>query len=169
MKVSQLAKKEELVYYPSWIAGRPGYADRIRHLFEEFHHEKGMRMTPQRQLILNFLLEAKRHVTEEDIYRALKFNGVGKVTVFRALKMLEDAKLVSKIPGAGKKVLYEVQSERPHHDHLICIECGAVQEIRWPQIEKIQEQKCREMGFHITFHRHEVLGRCRSCTAKKKG
>lgn len=155
--------KEELIYFPSWVAGRPGYANRIRHLFEEYHQKKGMRMTHQRELILEFLLKTTHHVGMDEIYRALKPNGVGKVTVFRALKMLEEANLIDKVSSSDGKPRYEVNYERPHHDHLICVICGRIQEIQWPMIEKIQEKKCRELGFLPTFHRHEIFGRCKTC------
>jgi Fur family ferric uptake transcriptional regulator len=157
----------ELVYFPSWAAGRNGYADRIRELFQEYHHEKGMRMTQQRGLILEYLLKAEHHVGMDEIYKALKPQGVGKVTVFRALKMLEEAKLVDRVTSSDGRPRFEVKYERPHHDHLICIQCGSIQEIQWPQIERIQEKTCRKIGFQPTFHRHEIYGRCRSCQEKK--
>jgi Fur family ferric uptake transcriptional regulator len=154
---------EELVYFPSWVAGRPGYADRIRQLFQEYHQSKGMRMTQQRGFILDYLLKASRHVGMEDIYRALRPKGVGRVTVFRALKMLEEAKLIDRVTSSDGKPRFEVKYERPHHDHLICVQCGAIQEIQWPQIERIQEKTCRALGFLPIFHRHEIFGTCKNC------
>ncbi len=161
-------EKDELVYFPTWVAGRHGYADRIRQLFEKYHQEQGMRMTHQRGLILNYLLSATHHVGMDEIYKALKPSGVGKVTVFRALKMLEEAKLIDRVTSSDGKPRYEVNYERPHHDHLICIECGTIQEIQWPQIEKIQEKTCKDLQFIALFHRHEIFGRCKTCQAKAK-
>ncbi len=158
-----ITNKEELVYFPSWVAGRNGYADRIRELFEKYHHERGMRMTQQRSRILDYLLSAHHHVGEDEIYQALKSYGIGKVTVFRALKMLEECKIIDRVHAPNGKPRYEVNYERPHHDHLICVECGAIQEIQWPQVERIQEKTCRELGFTPIFHRHEIFGRCRNC------
>lgn len=158
-----MSMKEELVYFPSWAAGRPGYADRIRELFQEYHHKKGLRMTNQRNQILDYLLRANHHVGMEEIYQALKSHGIGRVTVFRALKMLEECKLVDRVSSSDGKPRFEVKFERPHHDHLICIECGTIREIQWPQIEKIQEKTCRDIGFQPLFHRHEIFGRCKAC------
>jgi Fur family transcriptional regulator, ferric uptake regulator len=157
------SQKEELVYFPSWVAGRLGYANRIRQLFHEYHQKQGMRMTNQRNLILEYLLKTDHHVGMEEIAKALRPNGVGKVTVFRALKMLEEANLIDKFTGSDGKSRYEINMERPHHDHLICVICGSIQEVQWPQIEKIQEKACRDLGFTPTFHRHEVFGRCKNC------
>jgi Fur family ferric uptake transcriptional regulator len=163
-----MTTKDELEYFPSWVAGRPGYANRIRELFQEYHQAKGMRMTQQRSLILDFLLKANHHVGMEEIYLALKPKGVGRVTVFRALKTLEECKLVDRVTSLDGKPKYEVKYERPHHDHLICIECGAIREIQWPQIEKIQEKTCKKLGFLPVFHRHEIFGRCKACQERQK-
>lgn len=160
--------KDELIYFPSWMAGRPGYADRIRQLFQEHHQKKGMRMTRQRGRILDYLLKASHHVGMEELYQALKGFGVGKVTVFRALKMLEECKLIDRVSASDGKPRYEVKFERPHHDHLICVDCGTIQEIQWPQIEKIQDKTCRDLKFQPIFHRHEVFGRCHLCVQKKE-
>lgn len=159
--------KDELVYFPSWAAGRNGYADRIRQHFQEYHQAKGMRMTQQRSHILEYLLKTNHHVEMDEIYRALRPQGIGKVTVFRALKMLEECKLVDRVHSSDGKPRYEVKFERPHHDHLICIECGLIQEIQWPEIERIQEKTCKNIGFLPTFHRHEIYGRCQACQKKK--
>lgn len=158
--------KDELVFFPTWAAGRPGYADRIRQLFREHHVSKGLRMTQQRNVILDYLLAADHHVDMDEIYGALKSQGIGKVTVFRALKMLEECKLVDRVTTMNGKPRFEVKHERPHHDHLICIQCGTIREIQWPEIERIQERTCKQLGFASMFHRHEIFGRCADCQRK---
>jgi len=126
----------------------------------------GLRLTRQRLRILDFLLKADRHVSVEDIYLSLRRHGLGRATVFRTLNMLEECRLISHVTGAGGTSRFEVELERPHHDHLICIECGRILEVRWPQLEKIQQKACKEMGFEPTWHRHEIFGRCSSCAKK---
>ncbi|MBI2069536.1 MAG: transcriptional repressor [Elusimicrobia bacterium] len=153
----------ELVYFPTWTAGRKGYAERIRQLFEEYLNEKGLKQTTQRQAILDYLLQASRHLSQEDIYRALKSRGIGRVTVFRALKTLEDCGLVARVSGPGAMARYEVKKERPHHDHLICVDCGAILEVRWPEVERLQDRTCRDVEFTPLWHRHEIFGRCKNC------
>jgi Fur family transcriptional regulator, ferric uptake regulator len=154
---------KELIYFPSWTAGRKGYADRINQIFEEYHRSKGLRLTDQRLAILNYLLHADRHLSEQDIYGALKSHGVGKVTVFRTLKVLEECHLVEPVTDSKGHVRYEVNLERPHHDHLICTVCNRIIEIQWPTVEKTQEKMCRAIGFEISHHRHEIYGRCKDC------
>jgi Fur family ferric uptake transcriptional regulator len=156
----------ELVFFPTWAAGRAGYADRIREVFHRHVSNAGLMHTHQREDILNHLLTAERHLTQDEIYLALKSKGIGKVTVFRTLKLLDEAGLTEKVSGSDGTVRYEVKLDRPHHDHLVCVSCGGIQEVQWPEIERFQEKVCREKGFLPQFHRHEVFGRCQSCSSK---
>src|SRR5688572_31592777 len=92
---------EELIFFPTWTAGRKGYTERIRSVFSEYLASHGLRLTRQRLRILDFLLEANRHVSVEDIYQSLKKHGLGRATVFRTLKMLEECRLASHVTEAG--------------------------------------------------------------------
>lgn len=153
----------ELVFFPAWTADRKGYTKRVHALFAAHLAKNGLRLTGQRKRILNFLLQTDRHISQEDIYAALRRFGMGRATVFRTLKMLQESKLVDHVVGSSGAPRFEVNLERPHHDHLICIVCGRIQEIRWPKLEAIQEQACRKIGFIAKWHRHEVFGRCKDC------
>jgi len=113
-----------------------------------------------------FFLKSDRHLSQEEIYAALRQYGLGRATVFRTLKMLEEAKLVDHVIGSTGTPRFEVNVERPHHDHLICVDCGKIQEVRWPKLEEIQEKACRKIGFTPKWHRHEVFGRCRDCARR---
>ena len=159
--------KKELVYFPSWTAGRKGYAQRMREVFQEYLRTHNLHLTPQRIAILKHLFETDRHLSLEDIYASLKHRRIGKVTVFRTLKILEECRLVERVSASNGRPLFEVKMERPHHDHLICVDCRRVMEVRWPDVEKIQDQACRKMGFKILYHRHELFGRCRDCEPKE--
>jgi Fur family transcriptional regulator, ferric uptake regulator len=79
------------------------------------------------------------------------------------LKLLEECGLVDRVTPKDGNPRFELKGERPHHDHLICVECGGITEVRWPEVERIQEKTCRQMGFEILYHRHEVFGRCPRC------
>ena len=154
---------KELLYYPSWDADKKGYVERIYKFFSDYLAKHGLRLTGQRRRIVDLFLESDRHLSQDEIYRSLRKHGLGRATVFRTLKMLEESRLVDHVSNSSGSSRFEVQLERPHHDHLICIECGAIQEVRWPQLEKIQERTCKQMGFTPTWHRHEIFGRCRLC------
>src|SRR6185437_15197138 len=153
----------ELVFFPSWTAGRQGYAERIREVFQQYLSQQGLRLTTQREQIVDYLLHVENHVTQHDVYQALKGKGIGKVTVFRTLKMLEECRLVERVTSPMGQPKFEIKHERPHHDHLICIECGLIREVQWPEVERIQEKTCRSLRFSPLWHRHEIFGRCESC------
>jgi Fur family ferric uptake transcriptional regulator len=159
----------ELVFFPTWTAGRQGYAARIREVFQQYLSTQGLRLTKQREMILDYLLSAEQHVTQSDVYQALKAKGVGKVTVFRTLKTLEECHLAERVTSPNGIPKYEIKHERPHHDHLICIECGGIREVQWPEIERIQEKTCKGLQFAPLWHRHEIFGRCSRCQARGKG
>lgn len=161
--------KKELVYFPTWTAGRKGYAERVRQIFQEYLKGKDLIFTPQRLKILDYLLQAERHLSQEEIYQALKQQGIGKITVFRTLKLLEEHKLIEEVTDSKGKPRFEVKMDRPHHDHLICLGCGMIIEIQWPQVEKIQEKFSKKIGFTISYHRHELFGFCKECGHNKKG
>jgi len=154
---------KELVFFPSWTAGRQGYAERIREVFQQYLSQQGLRLTTQREQIVDYLLHVENHVTQHDVYQALKGKGIGKVTVFRTLKMLEECRLVERVTSPMGQPKFEIKHERPHHDHLICIECGLIREVQWPEVERIQEKTCRSLRFSPLWHRHEIFGRCESC------
>ncbi|MBI4055208.1 MAG: transcriptional repressor [Elusimicrobia bacterium] len=155
--------KKELIFFPTWTAGRKGYAERIRQFFQQHLEKKRLRLTHQRAQILDLLLQADRHLSQEEIYRTLKKYGIGRVTVFRTLKLLEECQLLTEVTTPRGQPRFEIHMERPHHDHLICIECGHILEIRWPELERIQERSCRKVGFLPAWHRHEIFGRCAEC------
>ena len=157
---------KELLFFPARLAQRQDYRKKIRQLFADYLARNGLRLTGQRSLILDYFLRAERHLTQEDIYQALHVHGVGRATVFRTLKMLQESRLVNHVVGSSGTPRFEVELERPHHDHLICVDCGRIQEVRWPKLEDIQEATCRKIGFIPKWHRHEIFGRCRDCARK---
>ncbi len=157
---------KELIFFPSW-KDRGDYTRRVYEIFREHLAKNGLRLTDQRRLILDYFLKSDRHLSQEEIYRALRRHGLGRATVFRTLKMLEACRLVNHVIGSTGTPRFEVNLERPHHDHLICVECGRIQEVRWPKLERIQEKTCRRFGFEPKWHRHEIFGRCRDCAGKE--
>ena len=157
----------ELSYFPGAL-NREDYAQKIAALFSEHLGKNGLRLTTPRRKILNCLLKADKHLNQEEIYKSLRPQGIGRATVFRTLKMLEDSNLLGRISGISGPPKFEVHFERPHHDHLVCISCGSIQEIQCPKIEKIQEKACRKIGFEVRWHRHEIFGFCPQCAKRRK-
>ncbi|MBI4375600.1 MAG: transcriptional repressor [Elusimicrobia bacterium] len=160
-------RDRELVFFPASTSQRRDYTKRIYRLFTEYLARNGLRLTGPRRRILEYFLGAERHLSQDDIFGALRRYGIGRATVFRTLKMLEECRLINHVTGTSGKPRFEMNLERPHHDHLICVLCGRIQEVRWPKLEAIQESACRRFGFVPAWHRHEIFGRCADCSRKQ--
>ncbi|MGQ0645730.1 MAG: Fur family transcriptional regulator [Elusimicrobiota bacterium] len=134
-------------------------------VFQAYVHKHGLKDTAQREEVLAYLLKAGKHMSPEEIYMALRQRGhrLGRATVFRTLKLLEECGLAAHITSADGTRRFEAMHGRPHHDHMICVQCGDVLEFSSPAVERIQERIAREAGFKTLWHRHEVFGRCKSC------
>lgn len=159
---------KELVVYETDGRDKVGYPKKIEKVFSDYLAKNGLRLTGQRRLILDHFLKTDHHLSQDEIYLALRSHGLGRATVFRTLKMLQECGLVSPVVGRDGVSRFEIELDRPHHDHLICVECGLIQEVRWPELEKIQDAACRKLGFTTKWHRHEVFGLCRDCGRKPR-
>jgi len=127
------------------------------------------RLTVQRQAILDLINTSNRHWDAEEISRALGDRGesIGIATVYRGLAALEDASLIASIQLADKK-RYE-RADKSHHDHMVCIECGTIEEFTQNRIEALQEDAAREKGFVITGHQLVIFGHCTRCASGSGG
>ncbi len=140
-------------------------------VFQQALESRSLRYTKQREEILHYLLKAKKHVTPEEMYRDLNKEdpSLGRATVFRTLNLLQEAGLANKIQFADGKSAYEHKFSRPHHDHMICVECREVIEFSNPTIERLQDQITHQFEFKPLWHRHEIFGRCKRCQKQKNG
>ncbi len=122
-----------------------------------------LKQTRQREVILMTFLEAKRHVTSEDLYQAVRkaHSNIGYTTVYRTMKLLVEAGLATERHFDDGITRYEIEHE--HHDHLVCIKCGKIQEFECDEIEERQNEIATSHGFEILRHRHELYGHCQSC------
>ncbi len=125
--------------------------------------EHNLKHTRQRDAILEVFLEAKGHVTAEDLYAAIRVDNprIGYTTVYRTLKLLVDAGLAQERNFDDGVTRYEVEHE--HHDHLVCTRCGKIVEFECEMIEKAQLEIAASYGFKVLRHRHELYGHCPDC------
>lgn len=136
---------------------------------KESQHIKqaGLKVTSPRVKILQ-MLESRsssvRHVTAEDVYRALLHEGeeVGLATVYRVLTQFESAGLVVRHHFEGGNSVFELDSGQ-HHDHIVCVKCGRVEEFQDEFIEQRQQEIAKSSGFKLTDHSLCLYGLCDSC------
>ncbi len=125
----------------------------------------GLKATLPRIKILNILESSPaRHMSAEDVYKALLEGGeeVGLATVYRVLTQFEAAGLVERHHFEGGHSIFEL-NDGDHHDHILCVKCGRVDEFMDDVIEQRQHQIAEEKGYNITSHSLYIFGICRKC------
>ncbi len=142
-------------------------------VLDEYLTTHGLKRSRQRETILHYFLETGGHMTVDDLYRVIhrKHSGIGRTTIYRALKLFCDAKLADAIELRDGLTRFEHRYRHAHHDHMICTECGAILEFLSPEIERLQDETADAYGFVIESHRHQIFGLCQKCNqrrAKKK-
>jgi Fur family ferric uptake transcriptional regulator len=124
---------------------------------EEACAAKGMRMTGQRRVIARVLGQAQDHPDVEELYRrASKIDDkISISTVYRTVRLLEDAGIIERHDFREGRARYEQMPEE-HHDHLINLRTGEVTEFRSEEIERLQEAIARKLGYRLVDHRLEL-------------
>ena len=108
-----------------------------------------------------FHRSTSRHLTAEDVYRALLADSVdiGLATVYRVLTQFEQAGILARSHFESGKAVFEL-NEGSHHDHLVCLDCGRVEEFFDAQIEERQRQIAKAHGFALAEHALSLYGNC---------
>ncbi len=122
----------------------------------------GLKATLPRIKILEiFQHTTRRHMTAEDVYKALLTDGadIGLATVYRVLMQFEQAGLLTRSNFESGKSVFEL-NEGQHHDHLVCLSCGRVEEFLDPEIEKRQRVVAEARGFELHDHTLALYARC---------
>jgi len=122
----------------------------------------GLKATLPRLKILElFQSSAQRHMTAEDVYRQLMQQqlDIGLATVYRVLMQFEQADILKRSHFESERAVYEL-NEGEHHDHLVCLDCGRVEEFHDPDIEALQVKIAKKKGFEIADHALSLYAHC---------
>jgi len=122
----------------------------------------GLKVTLPRLKILEvFQKGAQRHMTAEDVFRQLlaEHADIGLATVYRVLMQFEQAGILSRNHFESGKAVYEL-NEGQHHDHMVCLDCGKVEEFYDPEIEQRQQAVALAKGFVIADHALSLYAHC---------
>jgi Fur family ferric uptake transcriptional regulator len=122
----------------------------------------GLKATLPRLKILEvFQSGAQRHMTAEDVFRQLllEHKDIGLATVYRVLTQFEQAGILSRNHFESGKAVYEL-NEGQHHDHMVCLDCGRVEEFYDPEIESRQQAVAEAKGFVIADHALSLYAHC---------
>ncbi len=131
----------------------------------------GLKATMPRIKILNLFESSDvRHLSAEDVYRMLMAEGmdVGLATVYRVLTQFEQAGILMRHHFESGKAVYEL-NQGGHHDHLVCLQCGRVEEFYDPEIERRQERIAADRGFSIRDHSLHIYADCTKTDCPHRG
>ena len=137
--------------------------------FKKYIKDHQLRFTRQREIILNAFLEKGGHLGIDELYYQLrrKHPTLGYTTVYRTLKLLNEAQVASEVNFTGRRKRYERQLSSSHHDHFICLKCNKAIDFFDPIIEKRQAELCRKKKFKSQSHLLQIFGLCQECSRAK--
>lgn len=146
------------------------WLDSVRRQFQDYLLTRGLKLTHQREEVLRCLMAAEKHLSLEDVYTLTKRRDptIGRATVFRTLRLMQEGGLVAEVGSADNRARFELKADRPHHDHMICVECGRIEEFESPMMERFQDEAVKRHNFAALWHRHEIFGRCAICQRPRK-
>jgi len=124
--------------------------------------ESGLKATLPRRKVLELFEHSKvRHLSAEDVYKSLMAEGIdiGLATVYRVLTQFEQAGLLSRQHFETGKAVFEL-NQGGHHDHLVCLQCGRVEEFYDAEIEQRQSEVARKRGFELKGHSLALYADC---------
>jgi Fur family ferric uptake transcriptional regulator len=126
---------------------------------EQACQDRGLRMTEQRRVIARVIADSEDHPDVEELYRRASAvdNRISIATVYRTVKLFEDAGILERRDFRDGRARYE-EANDVHHDHLIDLQSGEVIEFRNEDIERLQEAVARELGYKLVDHRLELFG-----------
>ena len=127
----------------------------------------GVRITPQRHAVLEYLLTSMEHPTADDIYKALetKFPNISVATVYNNLRILREIGLVKELTYGDDSSRFD--SNMHDHYHIICETCGKIEDFHYPPLDEIEVLAEKVSGFDISHHRMELYGKCIQCSEAK--
>ena len=139
-------------------------------VFSQYLKNSGLKMTRQRRLVVGSFLLAGGHLSTEELYELVKKKDakIGFVTIFRTLKTLADCGLARETVLHDGPTRFEHTYKRPHHHHIVCVECDRTIEFLSPESEQIHEEITSEYGFKPVSHNLQIFGVCPDCQKKQK-
>ena len=140
--------------------------EQIRKAFEQFLRARSLKLTPQRARIFDRAFETHEHFSAEGFYNWMQEGDgpkVSRATVYRTLSLLLEGGFIDSLDTGRGEVVYEHTLGHRHHDHMVCLECGRIEEFHDDRIEELQQAACSKRGFQLVSHDHRLLGYCKAC------
>ncbi|RMH79356.1 MAG: transcriptional repressor [Acidobacteria bacterium] len=144
--------------------------DELKSKFGQFLKQRGHKITRGRFEIIDKIASYTSHFEIEDLVRWIASQDKGiasRSTVYRTVRLLQEFGAIREVIKLGNRTIYEFVAGKPHHEHLICVECGKIIEFYREEIEELQDRVCEEHDFMPINHRLEIFGICSECKEGK--
>lgn len=129
--------------------------------------KSGVRITPQRQAIVRFLISSHTHPTADKIYQALSpdFPNISVATIYNNLRVFKKIGIVKELTYGDASSRFDFNTH--NHYHVICERCGKIVDFHYPQLDEIEQLAQHVTNFDVTHHRMEIYGLCEECKNKE--
>jgi Fur family ferric uptake transcriptional regulator len=136
--------------------------------FKNFLKKNNLKFTKERSEVLKAVTIQRDHFNAEDIFQQLRKqkSNVSLATIYRTIPLLIDSGLITGTLCGGERVVYEKIYNKPHHYHMVCLNCGKIIEFTCPDVEVIQNNICQKNFFLSTEYNLEIKGYCQVCRGK---
>jgi Fur family ferric uptake transcriptional regulator len=132
--------------------------------FKKFLKREKHRITPERFEVLDYTLNYEGHFGADELYISMKTkkSNISRATIYNTLELLYQCDLLAKRNFGDGKTRYESSFDKQNHDHLICINCGAIKEFSTVKVEKIIDEISEKLGFESTGYSFNIFGKCKN-------
>ena len=143
----------------------PHTMDEAIERFREYLRSRRLRLTSERMELLHAVLRSPAHFDADGLAAIMHRRGrrISRATIYRTLSLLEQCGILRKSLFGQDRGFYEPTLDHGHHDHVVCLSCGRIEEFYEKRLEELQEQISRDLGFEPLSHVHEIFGLCRDC------
>ena len=145
--------------------------DAIRKSFERYLRTRRLKLTAQRTRMFERVFATHEHFSAEDFWGWMRVEDgprVSRATVYRTLNLLVEGGFIQSMDLGRGELVYEHIAGHRHHDHMVCLGCGKIEEFHDERIEALQHEACARRGFVLESHAHRLFGWCRACARKPR-
>jgi len=144
--------------------------DNVQERFSHYLQNNGLKLTSERLVILKESLATEGHFEADDLLVILKQKGckTSRATVYRTLEILALAGILRKVYLGGSAIQFEKAFGLPHHDHMVCQNCGARFEFESPELQKLKDELGHKHNFAVTDYGMQIFGLCANCAGAMK-
>ncbi len=143
--------------------------NQLKEEFKKYLKRKNMKITQSRLDLIDLLASYGKHFEVEELVNWVSSRTdrrVSRSTIYRTIKLLQEFGAIKEVIKQNNRTIYEFVVGKPHHDHLVCVECGRIIEFVNEDIENLQDEVCKEYDFEPMNHRLEIFGICSDCRRK---